>query len=136
MHKQPAIAVDCVVFGSGGGLLLIQRKNAPFKGKCALPGGFVEFGETTEDAARRELREETGLKVGQLHLVGVYSDPKRDPRGHTISVAYVAVVTRSTNVRGGNDAARAAFVLDWKRLKLAFDHNKIVRDAVAAIAAV
>ena len=131
MHKQPAIAVDCVVFGSGGRLLLIQRKNAPFKGKYALPGGFVEFGETAEDAARRELREETGLKVGQLRLVGVYSDPKRDPRGHTISVAYVAVAPRATNVRGGDDAATAEFVSNWKRLKLAFDHNKIVRDAVA-----
>ncbi len=136
VHKQPAIAVDCVVFGSGGRLLLIRRKNAPFKGKYALPGGFVEFGETIEGAAHRELREETGLKVGQLHLIGVYSDPKRDPRGHTISIAYVAVVTRSAKVRGGDDAATAAFVRDWKRLKLAFDHNKIVRDAVATIAAV
>jgi 8-oxo-dGTP diphosphatase len=135
LHKQPAIAVDCVIFDSGGRLLLIQRKNQPFKGKYALPGGFVEFGETTEDAARRELQEETGSKVGQLRLVGVYSDPKRDPRGHTISVAYVAVVTRPTKVRGGDDAAAAAFVPDWKRLKLAFDHNKIVRDAVAISAA-
>ena len=129
LHKQPAIAVDCVIFDSGGRLLLIQRKNQPFKGKYALPGGFVEFGETTEAAARRELREETSLKVGQLRLVGVYSDPKRDSRGHTISVAYVAVVSRPIRVRGGDDAATAAFVPDWQRLKLAFDHNKIVRDA-------
>src|SRR5205814_6698807 len=103
---------------------------APFKGKYALPGGFVEYGETTETAARRELQEETGLKVGQLMLVGVYSDPKRDPRGHTISVAYVAVATRNAKVRGGDDAASAQFVTDWRRLKLAFDHSKIVRDAL------
>lgn len=116
-------------------MLLIQRKNAPFKGKYALPGGFVEIGETTEAAARRELQEETGLKVGQLHLVGVYSEPKRDPRGHTIAIAYVAVTTRSAKVRGGDDAATAAFVSDWRRLTLAFDHGKIVRDAVATVAA-
>ena len=95
VHKQPAIAVDCVVFDNQGRLLLIQRKNAPFKGNYALPGGFVEYGEATETAARRELLEETGLKLGgKMYLVGVYSDPKRDPRGHTISIAYVAVATR------------------------------------------
>jgi 8-oxo-dGTP diphosphatase len=135
MHKQPAIAVDCVVFDSEGSLLLIQRKNEPFKGKYALPGGFVEYGETTEAAARRELHEETRLKVGQIHLVGVYSNPKRDPRGHTISVAYVAVATRGARVRGGDDAASAAFVPTWRTLKLAFDHGTIVRDALKVIAA-
>ena len=108
MHKQPAIAADCVIFNNEGHLLLIVRKNEPFRGKCALPGGFVEYGETLEAAARRELAEETSLKVGQLHLVGVYSDPKRDPRGHTISAAYVAVAPRNAQVRGGDDAASAA----------------------------
>lgn len=132
--KQPAIAVDCVVFDNEGRLLLIQRKNEPFKGKYALPGGFVEYGEGVEAAARRELHEETGLKIKQLHLVGIYSDAKRDPRGHTISIAYVAVVTRAARVRGGDDAASAAFTTGWRRLTLAFDHNKIVRDAVAIIA--
>ena len=136
MHEQPAIAVDCVVFDNEGRLLLIRRKNVPFRGKYALPGGFVEYGESTDVAARRELGEETGLKVGQLHLVGVYSDPKRDPRGHTISVAYVAVAPRGAKVRGGDDAASAEFVAGWKRLKLAFDHNTIVRDAVHVLAAV
>lgn len=133
-HHQPAIAVDCTVFDNEGRLLLIRRKNPPFKGKYALPGGFVEYGETTEDAARRELHEETGLKVRQLHLVGVYSDPKRDPRRHTISVAYVAVAPLQIRVRGGDDAASAAFEANWRRLKLAFDHHRIVRDALAVIA--
>ena len=133
--NQPAIAVDCVVFDNEGRLLLIQRKNEPFKGKYALPGGFVEYGEGVEVAARRELHEETGLKIRQLHLVGVYSEAKRDPRGHIISIAYVAVVTRAMKVRGGDDAMSAEFKTDWRRLKLAFDHNKIVRDAVAAVAA-
>jgi 8-oxo-dGTP diphosphatase len=133
MHKQPAIAADCVIFNSEGALLLIERKNPPFKNQYALPGGFVEYGETTEAAARRELAEETGLKVRQIHLVGVYSDPKRDPRGHTISVAYVAVAPRNARVRGGDDAASAAFVSTWRKLKLAFDHNTIVRDALKVI---
>jgi 8-oxo-dGTP diphosphatase len=135
MHKQPAIAADCVIFNSEGDLLLIERRNPPFKGQYALPGGFVEYGEPTETAARRELAEETGLKVRQIHLVGVYSDPKRDPRGHTISVAYVAVVPRGSRVRGGDDAASAAFVSGWRKLKLAFDHNTIVRDALKVIGA-
>ena len=135
MHRQPAIAVDCVVFDNEGWLLLIRRKNAPFKGKYALPGGFVEYGESTEAAARRELQEETSLKVGQQHLVGVYSEPKRDPRGHVISIAYVAVATRSAKTRAGDDAASAEFVAGWRTLKLAFDHNAIVRDALAVIAA-
>lgn len=135
MHKQPALAVDFVAFDNKGQLLLIRRKNLPFQGQYALPGGFVEYGETTEAAARRELREETGLTVGHIHLVGVYSKPKRDPRGHTVSIAYVAVVTRAKNVRGGDDAASAAFVPDWRKLKLAFDHNAIVRDALKVIAA-
>jgi 8-oxo-dGTP diphosphatase len=135
MHKQPAIAVDCVVFDNEGRLLLIKRKNAPYKGGYALPGGFVEYGEAAEAAARRELAEETRLKVGPLHLVGVYSDPQRDPRGHTISIAYVAVATRTAQVRGGDDAASAAFVSGWRKLKLAFDHKTIVRDALKVIAA-
>lgn len=135
MHKQPALAVDFVVFNNEGQLLLIRRKNLPFQGQYALPGGFVEYGETTEAAARRELREETGLIVGHMHLVGVYSKPKRDPRGHTVSIAYVAVVTRAKKVRGGDDAVSASFVPDWRKLKLAFDHNTIVRDALRVIAA-
>ncbi len=134
-YKQPAIAVYCVVFNKAGSLVLIKRKNAPFKGKYALPGGFVEMGETTEAAARRELKEETGLKVERLTLIGVYSDPKRDPRGHTISIAYLAVTTHSAQPRAGDDAAAAAWVMNWRASKLAFDHNKIVRDALAIIVA-
>jgi 8-oxo-dGTP diphosphatase len=134
-QRQPAIAVDCVVFDSEGRLLLIRRKNPPFKGQYALPGGFVEYGEPVEYAARRELQEETGLKVRSLHLIGAYSDPRRDPRGHIISIAYLAVEPRCTSARGGDDAAAAEFIGNWRKLKLAFDHNKIVRDAVALIAA-
>ena len=94
----PALTTDCVVFDERGYVLLIRRKNEPFGGSYALPGGFVDVGEQVEDACRRELSEETGLQVGELRLVGVYSDPKRDPRGHTCSVVYLARVGRAVRV--------------------------------------
>ncbi len=128
-HKSPRITVDCVVFDDRDRLLLIWRRNPPFAGVCALPGGFVDDGETTEAAARRELHEETGLTARDLRLIGVYSDPKRDPRGHTISIAYL-VVTADGTPTAGDDAADAEFRADWRDLDLAFDHNEIVKDAV------
>jgi 8-oxo-dGTP diphosphatase len=127
--KTPPLAADCVVFDREGRLLLIKRGHAPFKGRYALPGGFVEIGETVEDAALRELKEETGIDGKIVRLIGVYSDPKRDPRGHTVSAAFL-VRPRSTKVQGGDDAASAAFVEDWRGLKLAFDHNAILKDAL------
>ena len=126
--KTPALTTDCVVFDAKGRLLLIRRGNLPFKGRYALPGGFVDVGETVEDACRRELMEETGVKAGRLELIGVYSDPKRDPRGHTCSVAFLARVARSTP-KAGDDAAAAEWVKSWSKLDLAFDHAEIVRDA-------
>jgi len=124
----PALTTDCVVFDGGGRLLLIRRKNPPFQGSYALPGGFVEIGETTDSGCRRELNEETGLKVGELTLVGVYSDPDRDPRGHTCSVAYLAEIASAVPT-AGDDAAAAEWVDDWRSQKLAFDHAKIIADA-------
>jgi 8-oxo-dGTP diphosphatase len=79
----PRLATDCVVFDGRGRALLVRRANPPFKGSYALPGGFVEIGETVETACRRELLEETGVIARRLKLVGVYADPHRDPRGHT-----------------------------------------------------
>jgi len=126
--KTPLLTVDCVVLNPRGEVLLIQRKNEPFKGHYALPGGFVDIGETVEDACRRELLEETGVKAGRLRLVGVYSDPNRDPRGHTASVVFLTRV-RSTKLEAGDDAASAQWVANWRRLPLAFDHAKILADA-------
>ena len=127
--KTPLLTVDCVVFDRADRLLLIRRKHPPFKGKYALPGGFVDVGETVEAAALRELKEETGLDGKIVKLIGVYSDPKRDPRGHTVSAAFL-VRTRSTKALAGDDASAAVFVADWRGLKLAFDHDKILRDAI------
>lgn len=124
----PALTTDCVVFDERGCVLLIRRGNEPFKGSYALPGGFVDVGERVEDSCRRELTEETGLHVGELRLIGVYSDPGRDPRGHTCSVAYLARVGRA-EVTAGDDAAAAEWVADWRGERLAFDHAQIIADA-------
>ena len=127
-YKNPSVTADCVVFDGSDRLLLIRRRHPPFEGQFALPGGFVDYGETTEAAARRELMEETGLTARDLRLVGVYSDPQRDPRGHTIGIAYLTTIEDGTPV-AGDDAAEAEFRADWRELALAFDHNEIVRDA-------
>jgi 8-oxo-dGTP diphosphatase len=124
----PALTTDCVVFDERGYVLLIRRKHDPFKGSYALPGGFVDAGECVEDACRRELKEETGLEVGALRLIGVYSDPNRDPRGHTCSIAYLARVSRA-EPQAGDDAASAGWVADWRAEALAFDHAQILGDA-------
>ena len=127
--RTPLLTVDCVAIDSKGRVLLIRRGNEPFRGFYALPGGFVRVGETVEDACRRELIEETGVKAGRLRLVGVYSDPNRDPRGHTVSVAYLARV-RTGAAAAGSDAAAVEWVARWKRIELAFDHRQILSDAI------
>ena len=126
---RPWLSADNVVFDREGRLLLIRRGNPPFKGKFALPGGFVDVGETVEAAALRELREETGVVGSIVRLVGVYSDPKRDPRHHTISVAFLVRIDSGSTPVAGDDAAEAAFRADWRDLPLAFDHRRIVQEA-------
>ena len=129
--KTPALSTDCVIFDGRGRVLLIRRGNPPFKGEHALPGGFVEIGETVEDACRREVLEEVGIKVGKLRLIGVYSDPDRDPRGHAVSVVFLALLSRASIPRAGSDAAGAEWVEDWRNLTLAFDHAQVLADAEA-----
>ena len=128
-HDRPWISTDCVVFDERGRVLLIRRRNDPFRGQYAFPGGFIELGETAEDCALRELKEETGIEAGSLRLIGVYSDPNRDPRHHSITVAFLVSVHGQTPV-AGDDAAAAEFVDDATKEHLAFDHDKILRDAL------
>lgn len=116
-----------VVIPSEEGIVLIRRASDPFEGQWALPGGFVEVGETVEEAAAREAAEETGLAVELAGLVGVYSDPDRDPRGHNISIAFLARVVGG-DLTAATDAAEVA-VLDPDSVDLAFDHRRIVADA-------
>lgn len=132
--KTPLLTVDCVVVDGEGRVLLIRRKNPPFEGQYALPGGFVDVGETVEAAAKRELMEETGVKAGKLRLVGVYSDPARDSRGHTCSVAFLTKV-KAPKAVAGDDAAGVAWVSNWRREKFAFDHRKIIADTMKLLAA-
>jgi len=128
--KTPLLTADCVICDERGRVLLIRRKNEPFKGEYALPGGFVDVGETVEEACRREVFEEAGLSVGALRLVGVYSDPKRDPRGHTVSVVYATVMSDGTTPKAGSDALEAEWIADWRAVSLAFDHAQILADAL------
>ncbi len=131
LPKTPALTADCVIFDGKGCVLLIRRGNPPFKGDYALPGGFVEIGERVEDACRREVREEAGVEVGDLRLIGVYSDPKRDPRGRTVSVAFLTILPGAPAPKAGSDAKSAEWVEDWRNLTLAFDHAQILADAEA-----
>jgi 8-oxo-dGTP diphosphatase len=125
----PDLAVDVVVRKGDGSILLIKRGKEPYKGRWALPGGFVECGETTEEAAVREVQEETGMAASICGLLGVYSRPDRDPRGHTVSICYAAEVGDG-EPEGGDDAAEASFfsLEAIENLKLAFDHREIIRD--------
>jgi 8-oxo-dGTP diphosphatase len=130
--KTPLLAVDCIVVDSIRGVLMVRRKNPPFEGSLALPGGFVDIGETVEEAAKRELLEETRLEATNLTLVGVYSKPDRDPRGHTCSVAFLAQ-TSTTEAVAGDDAQSVAWIKDFDGIEIAFDHRKIITDALNLI---
>lgn len=135
-HPRPALTADVVVLDVSGEprVLLVRRGNEPYAGEWALPGGFVDEGERPEDAARRELAEETGLAFGgRLVLVGVYGEPGRDPRGWTVSVSYLARVTGELDVRGGDDAAEARWFPVGALPRLAFDHDTIVAEALAML---
>jgi len=127
--ETPKLMVDTVVPSKEGEVLLIRRASDPYEGQWALPGGFVEVGETLEDAAARETEEETGLSVEIVRLVGVYSDPDRDPRGHNVSCAYLARV-REGEPEAASDATEVAF-LDPSTVDLAFDHEKIIANALS-----
>src|SRR5215216_7393481 len=134
-HKNPVPAVDFLISKDNSSkILLVRRKNDPFKGILSIPGGFVNEGETAEDAMRREAKEETSLVVEPIAILGVYSDPRRDPRMHTLSVTFITRI-----VQGNEDASDDAAALKWveteheldsliESKRIAFDHSKILRD--------
>jgi ADP-ribose pyrophosphatase YjhB (NUDIX family) len=133
-NRGPRLAVDCLILIDGK-VLLIHRKNVPVG--WALPGGFVEYGETVEDAVRREMKEETGLELDRLRQFRVYSDPGRDVRGHTVSVVFVAEGVGRPEAADDadryrlvdlNDTPEAGMTLGAERATLVFDHAQILRD--------
>lgn len=128
--KNPLLTVDTVIVHDGS-VVLIKRKNSPYKGRWALPGGFVEYGETVESAAVREAKEETGLDIELGDIVGVYSDPERDPRGHIVTICYMGQKTGGS-LFADTDASDVRYFKFNELLKidLAFDHSTILQDAV------
>ena len=126
LSKHPVPTVDIVIAQPGKGVALVQRRFEPLG--WALPGGFVDYGETVEAAAVREALEETQLTVRLQEILGVYSDPARDKRRHTISTVFIAITDEAEQIRGGDDAAAAAFFPLSELPGLAFDHATILDD--------
>ena len=134
-HKNPVPAVDFIIGNDNNSrILLVRRKNDPFKTMLSIPGGFINEGETAEDAMTREAKEETSLVVEPIATLGVYSDPRRDPRMHTLSVTFITRI-----VEGREDARDDAAALQWVKIEdeldslieskqIAFDHSKILND--------
>ncbi len=128
--KTPTVTADAAVIERGR-VLLVKRGEPPFRGMWALPGGHVEHNERVEDAAVREAREETGLEVEPVRLVGVYSKPGRDPRGHYITIAYLCEAAGGRPEPGG-DAEEVWWFPLGDLPRMAFDHAEIVEDARGA----
>jgi 8-oxo-dGTP diphosphatase len=132
---RPMVTVDAVVFSNTNGktkVLLINRGKEPFKGKWALPGGFIDMDEELEDAVVRELEEETGLKGIRLEQMRTFGTVGRDPRGRQITIAFMGIATEEqTKIKAGDDAAQAQW-FDIEKLPddMAFDHNEVVRFAI------
>ena len=141
-YPRPSVTADCVVMTSEAEpkVLLIERGDEPYKGCWAFPGGFMNMDETTEQCAVRELEEETGLRVSAVRQIGAYSQVDRDPRGRTVTVAYLAVVDTPMAVSGQDDAAKAQWFKlaafqdepngQAERPELAFDHDEVMKDAI------
>ena len=135
-YQMPYVTVDCLIFNlqSAKEILLIRRKNPPFKNEWALPGGFIDMNETLKESAIRELNEETGISGIELHQLDTYGDPGRDPRGRVVSIIFWGIIKNINQVKAGDDAKEA----EWFSLDdlpgLAFDHKKIIIAAKENIA--
>lgn len=132
-YPRPAVTADVVAITNEEEpkVLLIQRGYEPYKGCWAFPGGFMEMDETTKECAIRELEEETGLRLDNMVQVGAYSKVDRDPRGRTITIAYLAIVDDQLSVIAQDDAAMAEWFSINNLPTLAFDHKEIMADAIS-----
>jgi 8-oxo-dGTP diphosphatase len=130
MRKTIMLTVDPIIITNQGEIVLIKRFFDPYKDYWALPGGFVEYGETVEHAAIREAKEETGLDIKIEKLSGVYSDPKRDPRGHSVSICFLCkAVGGELKTSEETQDVKAFSKKELRRIRLAFDHEQILMDA-------
>ncbi len=130
VYKNPIPTVDIIISMDQRGVILIKRKNPPFG--WALPGGFIDYGETAEDAAEREAKEETGISVSGLRQFKVYSDPDRDPRGHTLTVVFTAMGKGAP--KADDDAIDLEiFTVETLPEEIAFDHREILRDYFSSL---
>lgn len=127
-YKNPIPTVDAIIQKSNS-ILLVKRSKDPYKNQFALPGGFVNEGETIEEAIKREVYEETSLEVHPIDILGVYSDPKRDPRGHIMTVVFIVLIVRG-NPSAGDDAKEISWIPIEKisDIKVAFDHKLVIHD--------
>lgn len=133
-YRNPSLTTDIFIFDDDLNFILIKRKNEPYKDYWALPGGFIDYGECVEDAAIREALEETSIDVELKELVGVYSEPSRDPRGHTVSITYTARGDMK-KMNAADDACDIGIFNadDLEKINLAFDHSKIIKDCLKSI---
>lgn len=135
-YPHPAVTADCIVFARHAEdtkVLLIKRKNAPCKGFWAFPGGFMNIDETAEETAKRELEEETGLKVNEIYQVGAFSKVDRDPRERVVTIAYYTILEHAAQVQGRDDAGDAQWFGINDLPPLAFDHAEILQRAIALL---
>lgn len=134
--EHPILTVDILIKTDDNKIVLIRRGKDPYMGKLAIPGGRVEVGEAVESSAVREAKEETGLDVELVKLLGVYSEPGRDPRGHYISIVYLAKVLGGIP-KASSDAAAVVLVeigsKEIKELNMAFEHRRILNDALVTL---
>ena len=136
-YPRPSVTVDIVLLTKTlphSEVLLIRRKNPPFKNLWALPGGFLEMDESLQESALRELHEETGISDVQLKQIGAYGEPNRDPRGRVITIAYIGIVKSEQQAAvAGSDASEVAWFSTADLPQLAFDHNDIIVKALEDI---
>jgi ADP-ribose pyrophosphatase YjhB (NUDIX family) len=129
-QRNPVPTIDAIIHNEKNQILFIKRTSYPFKNHLSLPGGFVNYGERIEDALRREVKEETSLNVEPLEILGVYSDPDRDPRGHIISTVFVCLVMDNLKGKAGDGPGEMCWInlneIDSK--SFAFDHKMIIED--------
>jgi 8-oxo-dGTP diphosphatase len=130
LYPRPAVTVDSVVFTLNQKILLIKRKNDPFKNQWALPGGFIDMEETALQSAQRELEEESGINTEDLFPLGFYDTPQRDPRGRTISLAFWTIIPSELSLKAGDDAKEANWFMLNDLPALAFDHKEIIQDGI------